>query len=63
MELSPALCLQFPERQRLKKYTADIFARYCAVSAGGVASPEHIRPLHLSVARPQAIQGRYRVTC
>ena len=55
MELSPPVRLPPAERQRLRKYTADIFVRYCAVCAGGpAASQQQVRPLHLSAMRAEA---------
>ena len=55
MELSPPVRLPPAERQRLRKCTADVFSRYCAVCAGGpAASQQQVRPLHLSTVRAEA---------
>ena len=55
MELSPPVRLPPGERQRLRKCTADVFTRYCAVCAGGpAASQQQVRPLHLSAVRAEA---------
>ena len=58
MDLSPDVRLSAQERQRLKRYAEDILVRYCAVSTGSAAATQHVRPLHLSTHRPQAIPAR-----
>ncbi len=58
MDLSPDVRLSASERQRLKRYAEDIYVRYCAVSTGSAAATQHVRPLHLSVHRPQAVPAR-----
>lgn len=51
MDLQPPVRLSQGERQRLKRYSADVLARYCAVSQSALAASQ-ARPLHLSVLRP-----------